>query len=318
MFFGTDPETFILDEGGKSVPAHMRLPGKASPVGVAMNGKKKGYFSFFRDGYAVEVNVSPSSSIIELIYKVQAAYDALRTFVLREGEHLTTRPAVPVDWSKMEGAPPDVLETGCDPSEDAYTGKQKFPSMDPKSNPDRMAGGHMHFSAFKRRGEAVTPWAMKEHIPTKVKQLDLHVGLPLTFLFPTREGFNRRTFYGQAGEFRFQDYGNASGLEYRVPTPEIFSHPAIASLAFSSAKATLERVHEWDTCMEEDLRGAINFGIDMEKLLRPLEGVYDLSLLKKAKELLKRTDSPLGLDPDPQSWESFVWTNLQDTLPKAA
>lgn len=308
MLIGTDPEFFILGEGGKSIPAHRKLPGKATPLQVAAGGRRKGAFSFFRDGYAVEVNVPPAGTVQELTWSMQAALDALRTFVLVGGETLTTLPGVPVSWALMKGAPEDVLSVGCDPSEDAYSGEKKFPSLDPKTARERFSGGHMHFSTSKVGGEG---WALKKNIPKCVKLLDLYVGLPLTFFFPSPEGFHRRLFYGQAGEFRFQDYGTAHGLEYRVPTPEIWGHPAIASFAFETAIHVLRNGPSlwkgWDTGREADLRGAINWGEGIEALLTPLNGLWDLSDLRafcaRIRPLVER---PLSLEEPLSGWRALV------------
>jgi len=303
MRIGTDPEFFILDEGGRSVPAHMRLPPKASPLSVASKGEKKGAFSFFRDGYAAEVNVPPAAKRADLIWSMQAAIDALRTFVLKEGERLTTSPGVEVTWEKMGDAPQDVLEVGCDPSEDAYTGLKKFPSLDPSSAKERFGGGHMHFSCTKTpKGEPSEDWAKPGTIPGVVKLLDLYLGLPLTFFFPSVSGFHRRLFYGQAGEFRFQDYGDAVGLEYRVPTPEIWGHSAIASWAFDTAEGVLARSafleRQWDEAIEDDLRGAINTGQGVEDVLTALHGKFDIPLLRSLREVFQPIAlSPLDMSP---------------------
>lgn len=309
IHYGTDPEFFILDAEGRSVPAHLRLPHKSAPLGVASEGMPRGYFSLFRDGYAAEVNVSPSTTIATMMWKVQAACEALRTFVLKEGERLTTRAGVPVTKQWLVGAPPDVMESGCDPSMDAYTGEQKFPAMDMKTAPDRFAGGHMHFSCAKLGARGLHGWSDKERIPEKVKLLDLYVGLPLTFLFPTEDSFNRRLFYGQAGEFRFQDYGTHVGFEYRVPTPHLWGHGAVASLAFTAARFVLEGSFKWDEGMAGDLQGAINGGIDMEKMLRPLISLYDVDLLKKGAEALRPlVESPGELDSAAAGWREFTET----------
>lgn len=307
MHFGTDPEFFILDEGGKSVPAHTYLPPKSAPIGVASEGVKRGLFQFFRDGYAVEVNVAPATQVATLSWRVQAACEALRTFILGEGERLSTRPGVPVEWDRMDGAPTDVMEVGCDPSLDAYTGLQKFPSLDPKTIPDRFAGGHMHFSTTKLGEKAFSAWADKDAVPGRVKILDLYVGLPLTYLFPSEEGFHRRLFYGQAGEYRYQDYGTHVGFEYRVPSPQLWGHPAVASLAFLAARRVIENPPKWDPGIENDLRGAINGGIGMEKLLPTLPGFYDPPLLKRAAETLRPlVESPGELDPTGRGWHELV------------
>lgn len=304
MKFGSDPEFFILDAGGKSIPAHKRLPGKNAPLQVAARGQRKGAFSFFRDGYALEVNVPPADTVQELTWSMQAALDCVRTFVLSGGERLTTLPGIPVSWGEMKGAPEDVMSVGCDPSEDAYTGDKKYPTLDPATAKERFSGGHMHFSTPKKGGEG---WALRKNIPRAVKMLDLFVGLPLTFFFPSKEGFHRRLFYGQAGEFRFQDYGSEHGLEYRVPSPEVWGHPAVASFAFETAAEVLRRGpslwKNWDSAIEDDLRGAINWGTDVEKLLTPLEGVFDVATLKKlCGRFRPLVEEPLSLEEESSHW----------------
>lgn len=326
MMLGTDPEFFVLDEKGRSIPAHkVGAPIKEEALRVPNAGRRPGseaYFSIFRDGYAIEVNVPPSACRQEITWRMQAAIYVIRKFMLREGERLSTVPGVEVAWDRMENAPPDLLEVGCSPSEDAYTGESKSPAIDPRTSNWRFAGGHLHFSEAKQYTDNAHSFAFRDaNIPTTVKLLDLYVGLPLTLLYPSKEGFLRRQFYGQAGEFRRQSYGTGGlngaykGIEYRVPTPEIWGHQAAASLAMGAGRWVLQNAHslKWDKGIESDLRGAINEGIGVKKLIRTAPGIYDLPALEKAAEVLqKESEHPLpALDPMASGWDSFLSSRLK-------
>lgn len=265
--FGSDPEFFIVDPEGKPVPAHRFFP-QAGPERW-----------IFRDGYAVEINPEASSCRALLSEGVRNALTTAQGR-LPDGYVLTTRATVKIDLENdLAGAPPDVLTFGCRPSVCAYTGRAKTPPLRATEYPYRHAGGHLWISQY-------LPGPGPEAVAEIVRQFDLYVGLPLAVLFPTKGEFARRKFYGQAGEFRTRVFSHEYfGIEYRVPSPAVWNHPAVASMAMQAMRLTLQerrgkdRALLRDTTFTDDLRGAIDTGKGARKLLRELPGVYTPELI---------------------------------------
>jgi hypothetical protein len=231
-----------------------------------------------------------------MAYLFNHSIDLIRHILTKHGKPgwvLSSQPAHLVDLSEIAKAPKDVRNFGCDPSFDAYKGGEpKYSMVDGGTHNIRYAGGHMHFSVFdaplyeSEFGFSAFPELVHllhpPNYPQLVKWLDLKVGLPLSFIFGDEHEFQRRKVYGQAGEFRPQTYpwvgitkwddGYSGvpktahhilkGLEYRVPGPQMYNHPAILHAAFGTARNTLEKCMSWrwDPAIEDDLQGAINTG----------------------------------------------------------
>jgi hypothetical protein len=175
----------------------------------------------------------------------------------------------------MKNAPDDVKQFGCEPSWDAYTGETKTPPIDAMTHPWRYAGGHLHFSdapAVTSAKGKPTPQLRKI-----VKLMDLYIGLPLTCVFGDRLTYQRRKYYGQAGEFRPQTYShNRYGVEYRTPGPEVWRAPWVASFAMGVGRDICLREHslKFDDGMADDLQAAINTGVGRWKLVKGLAGHF--------------------------------------------
>ena len=292
--FGTDPEYLIVDPKDKPIPAH-----KVKFPSAKRKHELPGYdhSKAFRDGYAVEINVSPATCRQTLTFEMQRALIEV-VKMLPPGHKLATVPAWQIDLKQMQGAPSDVKQFGCSPSLCAYTGAQKIPPIDAMTHEWRYSGAHLHFSAYWEEGgydSASDTYCMvplpkeiqdPKLYPDMVKLMDVYLGLPLTCLFHRPELYQRRRFYGQAGEYRAQDYGDfvddegqkqhSRGLEYRTPGPELWNLPWVASLALSIGRYIISNrarlMKRYDKEYGEAVRNAIDTGEDRWKLLRWLPG----------------------------------------------
>lgn len=300
---GADPEFFIVDGDGMPVSAHKFFPYK--------DKKKAGIPNTpFRDGFVVEANVTAQTCRESLIYYWQTALGNAQR-ALPRGFAVKFKSAFEIDLGFLVEAPDDLKMFGCDPSFDAYSGgKPKHPNVDAITHPFRYAGGHMHFGASTEgitkgvygyeKGQkypAYAPLADKALHPMAIKLLDLYVGLPMTYVTARRATFMRRKVYGQAGEYRPQQYGvGVAGLEYRTPGAEMWSDPVFISLAYGAARTVLANFHalsaEWDSKQELAIAAAINHGDNIEKLLPTLPGWYTPKLLQEL-----RADKTLGKHP---------------------
>jgi len=260
FYFGTDPEYFLF-QGDKPAPAHLAF-------GDKYHKTKTVYGHFFRDGYAVELNLAAAYTCRESV--AMTAILSLRELqqkMAAKGFAVKALPTVQIDLADMIDAPDDVKQFGCEPSMDAYTVQYKCPPIDAMTHPFRYAGGHLHISVPLLEAFTGTYAWMRdaERVATYIKACDKHLGVPLACMYPSPASWARRQFYGQAGEFRMQQHGKYwdkaqaermnllgntllrgrydaamkfydgdpplfVGIEYRTPGPEVWSHPAVGHL----------------------------------------------------------------------------------------
>lgn len=302
---GTDPEFPIIDSKGKPVPAHRFLPAVENKHKLSSGG------AAFRDGYMVELNVPPAETPEALARKVQAALKEV-ALMLPMGYQLSTKPVVDISEADLREAPADVLTFGCSPSYCAYEGRSKRPKLDARSHLERYAGGHMHFSAPVSETAQGKPFAwLKNRADHQlfIKMLDLYVGLPLTTIYYSADQWRRRKWYGQAGEYRPQQYPDGSlGLEYRTPSPEIWNTAPVARMAFAVGGLIFDGFEtikkSWDPSIEAGVRRAINEGIGCTDLLVSIEGIYDPLLIQRAA----RTTVFHSLQLPYQAVDRLTWT----------
>jgi len=270
FWYGADPEAFIFDEDGKAVPSWKYFPDKYNKVSVWSSDDR---IKVFHDGAAVEFNGPASDSIEGLTTWMRKALIGTQVY-LPERYTIRRTPTITIDKDFMKEAPPDCMVFGCDPAWNAWEGKMSAVEIDATTHPERYAGGHMQMSVSVDSKDTTAGWMFdQEACLEAIKHLDLWLGLPLTVISASPETFQRRKYYGKAGEFRFQDYnGEFRGLEYRVPGPEVWASTETATRAFKAMHHILNNFKEarksWDTRAEEDIRNAIDTGEGAAKLLQ--------------------------------------------------
>ena len=214
---GSDPEFFIKDPLGRPVPAHRFFPYKthATVVGDGVIA--------YRDGYALELNIKPGRTGLEVVNRIMAGVRGAAR-LLPPGYYLEALPTVSINLAEdLKDAPEDVLHFGCEPSYCAYTGARKVPRINAWEHPKRYAGLHMHFSAPERE---IRPGRRFSWL-TDIRNHRLFIRMLDGFLTskPRPGDAERRRYYGQAGEYRPQQYPGAMGIEYRTPSPWLWSLP---------------------------------------------------------------------------------------------
>lgn len=265
--YGADPELVILDPKGNPVPAHLfDMPYKSEPISAcaAFHGKKcfcRG--SFHRDGYNVEVNPAPAGYFGGLWDNLEDCIRAAESR-LPSGYTLSPLSSYSIDLDTLKDAPPDVQQFGCEPSLDAYrSGEPRYVTLDGYEHPMRYCGWHMHVS---RSGTFLDD---KSTHPMFVKMLDRYVGIFLARNFRDNNQWERRKFYGQAGEYRTQNYGGRIvGVEYRTPPAEMQAYPKIVERAYSKIDWVIDNFDmlkdSWDKSWEPITARAINTGEGLE------------------------------------------------------
>lgn len=276
---GTDPECFVLDKEGNPVPAWRFFPPKEKKVATPELATIHGGFTsgaYFRDGYALEFNTSPTSCRALMANELREIV-RLAMKKLPDGYTLTTTPAVKVKREDLEDVPSDCQIFGCDPAYNAYTQVLGCVDIDALTHEWRYGGGHMHIEVPKS-------WSAEDKF-LFVKLCDLYIGLPLAYIFADDANRQRRRYYGRAGECRFQSYPAAygrdeatEGVEYRVPSPQIWNDHRLTGLMFGVMRNLLYRLprlrETWDPGWEEDLQGQINECDVSKGWLQTVPGYY--------------------------------------------
>jgi len=156
--------------------------------------------------------------------------------------------------SILKETPDEYIILGCDPSYNAYYMGGKVVD-NPRLLRYRFTGGHIHISGwqvpkdYEARQKLFVPY---------VKALDAILGVFFVAAGAHLESSKRREYYGLAGEYRLPDHG----LEYRVLSSVILSHPGITNLAFEIARGVCAVVDSdamklW-IADEEETIGVIN------------------------------------------------------------
>lgn len=309
VLIGADPEFFVINtHTNKPVPAH--------EAGFPDRNNKMKFRSgkAFRDGYAIEVNIAPSFNWYTVTSRVQSVLSDIESMLDPKGFKLLTIPAIRIDLTSLiESAPEDVLMFGCDPSLDAYTGNQKVPNIMALEHEFRYSGGHLHFSA-EGVGSGSRHWSTRfEDAAMFIRMMDMYVGIPLTVIFSRQHAYQRRQYYGQAGEFRMQNYPDGSrGIEYRTPGPEVFNNAAIANMAMTAGQWVFRNFHslkkDWPASAEPWIQHAINTGEDALMLLHELKGLYTPDMIRAVAAMPENYQLTLPIDPKPaeSAWVNYT------------
>lgn len=282
---GHDSEFFLWDkQKSEVVSAHEFLPTKDQALELSFDRFKSGditdeerkatggFYSsggkIFRDGLAAEVNSPPSSCVAFLWNDVSLVLRAAaRKLKLPENITFTSKPWVRVSKELVATFPEDLLELGCSPTFNAYTGEVNRINVNPRTMGYRTSGSHLHFSYDGSMSDVESRFI--------IKFADLMIGLPFVWMFNDPLEFERRKLYGRAGEHRLQNYGpkqwgsnkgqDQLGLEYRVLSSRMWDHPAIASTFFqvwkqycANPEVLKEAFKLWDPKVEDTLQEAIN------------------------------------------------------------
>lgn len=284
---GVDPEFFILNSTGKSIPAWKHFPPKEAKIKYGTGGGASGLEPagwYFRDGYALEFNTPPEICRARMGNSLRNTIGAAIE-TLPKGSVLSTAATIRINDTDMKDAPQDCQIFGCDPSYNAYTEKLFTVDLDAMTHPFRYAGGHMHYGGstnnlFMKTREASFMF---------VKLCDLFVGLPFAFLYATKDERLRRQYYGRAGECRLQVYPDGSkGVEYRVPSPKLWNAHTVATMFFGVMRSIHNNFKELSESYNPKWGHAVQHAINNcevpTSMLQTVPGVYTPELLIQLKK----------------------------------
>lgn len=184
---GSDPEIFVQNSEGNV----------ASAIGMVKGSKNnphpiddKGHF-VQTDNIAFEYNIPPCKSEEEFTGSIHFVKDYLETIANANGHSLSPLASSEVEAKYLEH--PQAKEFGCEPDLNVYT---QAPNESPNNNLTiRSCGGHIAIGY---------PEPNQETSELLVKAFDIFVALP-SLLIDNDD--RRRELYGNAGAFRFTDFG---------------------------------------------------------------------------------------------------------------
>lgn len=227
LLIGTDFEMFVKNGQGKFVSAIPFIEGtKDEPQHVS----EKGHM-IQHDGVLAEFNTPPVS-----IADREEMWNNIQ-FVLEEGakrlpDNLKLECCTNGNYEESELEHPEAKIAGCSASFCAWKGGDLAPKADFGQTNDRCAGFHLHFSQ---------PGLDVQSGMRLIRLLDVYVGLPLLFIDDDKK---RRLLYGRAGDFRFKDYGNCSGVEYRVVSNVVIKNKEVFDYVWNGIKRAISEFNK--------------------------------------------------------------------------
>lgn len=245
---GSDIEVFLRDtQTGEYVSAIGRIGGtKHEPRPLDRTG-----CAIQEDNVAFEYNV-PAVDLIggskDMIANIE--------YVLRTARAVTNLPenvefvcCSSALFNEKELDNEKAQEFGCEPDYNAWN--DALPNDKPEIEEKRLrsCGGHIHISYPEHTaGTSVS----------LVKVFDLFLGVPSVLI---DRDTDRRRLYGKAGAFRFKNWGEDGGFEYRTLSNWWTSKPEYVEWVFKQIQAAFDFFNAQKVGVEihaEDIQRAIN------------------------------------------------------------
>ena len=251
VFLGVDAEFFFITEQGHPISAHTLLPSREDPVivledrvGAAPDSTHPGVV-FHYDGVQAEFGIAESTNIEDILRRTQFAISYGNKLAQDNKGSLSLAGTMPLRHLPPSRLPPEVAAFGCDVDFISWLDGMPNPiTLDPLQHMSRYAGTHLHIGAPVNPSNAIERAAVDALLePLKkmevVKVLDYLVGNTIVLLESMDFSFtSRRKVYGKAGTYRPTPYG----IEYRVPSSVLLTHPSFLVLCLSLARESVRIV----------------------------------------------------------------------------
>jgi hypothetical protein len=239
--FGADPEFFVAKKERPDIPVPacgLFGGAKKSPIFLSPEG------GYLEDGCAVEFNVSPADTLLE----VRKRLDRLITAFLVLNKDYVICPSASAQFdSKQLRLFPQASVLGCDADFWAY-GLRLKPQINMFKN-KRFAGGHIHIG--------LDPWPKDLDPKMFIKAIDCFAYLD--YLSQVGTDNYRWEFYGHPGLFRETSYG----VEWRSPDNTWALPKEIPDLVISSLQQKILGVVSDVSAM-----GGEKFNVKLDEWLR--------------------------------------------------
>jgi hypothetical protein len=206
---GMDSEYFLVNEEGNFVPVCGLIGGtKAEPI---ITTSKLGTLQ--EDNVMAEIGVTPTSTLTGFQRVINDTINKLEKVMASHKLSLSGAATARFE-TKSLASHDNSNEFGCTPDINCWTKHKNQPVTADKAKSLRTAGGHVHISlkAVNINNRNIKVPAKKEKAEL-VKFLDVTLGAGSVLL---DYDYERRKLYGKAGSFRFTEYKEGTGIEYRV------------------------------------------------------------------------------------------------------
>ena len=254
LTFGTDPEVFSIIKTARNFVISPALLEKFSGLEDIPDNRfddeqlkhpfyiKDSDFTWMMDGVAWEAVIKPAETPTELFDKIGIALETLEEKLMKltfQNNPLTlyTKPVVDIepDMYLPYLNEEKILQGfifGCDPDEDAINPEYKCEEIDVIKHLFRYGGGHFHIGS---KDEKIVE-DLQDLFNPFLRLLAIFVGnVSIAYSeFPDEEKQRAKT-YGQAGRYRFQDWG----IEYRSPSNSWISNLDTIRLMFEGAEKSV-------------------------------------------------------------------------------
>lgn len=201
VLIGSDFEMFLVNTEGKAISAIPFIgAGKKLPEETPKSG-----CCIQHDGVLAECNVPPVGLGEAKVFweNIQYVKEYIKSkFASKENLTLTCCPSMELDEDQLNH--PEALESGCEPTYNAWLDGQMNEGCHFGESKLRTAGGHIHLS-FDGCNENIAIDLMK--------LFDVFLTIPCIFM---DNDDRRREFYGKAGEMRLCEWANSRGFEART------------------------------------------------------------------------------------------------------
>lgn len=196
---GADPEVFVYDTKKHEIVSIEGMIKTEDGFGTKqLPLVVEGGFSLQEDNVLAEFNIPPSKTKAKWVENLNFALDALNV-VLPDDVIYKIQSSAEINEEYLQTE--QACTIGCEPDYNAWT--QDENEREYESNL-RAAGGHIHVGL-----NDVSLIMNEAYIINRVKAMDLFLGLPSVLMDSDEK---RRQVYGNAGSFRFKEYG----FEYRT------------------------------------------------------------------------------------------------------
>lgn len=271
VLVGSDFEMFLIDETGKvrsAIPfinASKKFPESTPKQGCCIQ----------HDGVLAECNVPPVALNEHKLFwdNVEYVKQYIRDkFANKLNLILSCCPSAELDDDQLDH--PEALESGCEPSYNAWLSGEMNPKCDFNGSKLRTSGGHIHLSF---EGATI------DNCIEMMKLFDVFVTIPSLFL---DDDDRRRQFYGKAGEMRLCEWGDSRGFEARTLSNFWLSDPEYTEYIFGQLNKMFDyyNEHGMDVVNEmgEQITDAIN-GNNKELAGKICEKFDNLILIKESE-----------------------------------
>lgn len=256
VLIGADPELFLA-KNGVIISAEGLIGGtKQDPKAIS----KEGHY-IQEDNIMIEFNIPPCNSSDDFILNINFVKDYLEQLARILDSELNYSASAYIDKKYLKTKQAKMF--GCDPDFNVYLKDFNNP---PSSKTNlRSCGGHIHIGYDNPSVEK------SEQL---IYAMDYCLGLDSLLLDPDNK---RRKMYGNAGSFRFKDYG----VEYRTLSNFWIQNEDLMKWTFNNSLKAVELVNS----------GNINYII--ENFSDEIRNIIDKNLKENVKSLKEKIEKSL-------------------------